>query len=139
MLINYSSIASTLWSTDGYKQFFFLQKEDSAPNTHRKENYGVALARQGKKTKYKIRVTYHWCQNKGQFSYEYKYPAPVLWDEVVVHLNAEAESQEEIPYFHFLNLVEDNSDASIEEILFGDDYYPVELNDGDSLASSLDE
>ena len=33
----------------------------------------------------------------------------------------------------------DNPDASIEASMFGDDYYPVELNDGDSLVNSLDE
>ena len=34
--------------------------------------------------------------------------------------------------------MEYNPDASIEAIISGDDYYPVELNNGDSLANSLD-
>ena len=55
-----------------------------------------------------------------------------------MHINFEDETQEYIPYLHFLNLVEYNPDASIEAIISGDDYYPVELNNGDSLANSLD-
>ena len=58
-------------------------------------------------------------------------------DEAVVHLNLEGESQEDIPDFHFLNLVGKNPDASIEASNFGDDYYPVELNYGESLINSL--
>ena len=42
-----------------------------------------------------------------------KIPAPLPRDEAVVYINLEAESQEDIPYFHFLNLVEENRDAYI--------------------------
>ena len=49
----------------------------------------------------------------------------------------EVESQEDIPDFHFLNLVGKNPDASIDASMLGDDYYPVELNYGDSLAKIL--
>ena len=55
-----------------------------------------------------------------------------------MHLNLEAEYQEDIPDFHFLNLVQENPDASIEASIFGYDYYPVELNNGDCLVDSLD-
>ena len=56
----------------------------------------------------------------------------------MVHINLESEFQEDIPDFNFLNLVEENPDASIEAIIFGGDYYPVELNNGDSLVNSLE-
>ena len=35
--------------------------------------------------------------------------------------------------------MEQNPDASIAAIIFWDDYYPIELNNGDSLADSIDE
>ena len=35
--------------------------------------------------------------------------------------------------------MEENPDASIEASMFGDDYFPVEPNDGDSLVEILDE
>ena len=54
-----------------------------------------------------------------------------------MHLNLESKSQKDIPDFHFLNLVEENPYASIEEIISRDDYYPVELNNGYSLNDSL--
>ena len=138
MLNDYSATESMIRSTGVYKKVAFIQKEDAALNIHKKETVGVALAQQGEKTKYKSVVTCHKYQKKGHFSYEFKSPAPNLRYEVAVHLNLEAESQEDIPYFHFLNLVEDNPDASIEAIMFGDDYYPVEINYEDSLADSLE-
>ena len=40
---------------------------------------------------------------------------------------------------HFINLVEDKPDTYIAEIMFGYDDYPVEPNNGNSLADSIDE
>ena len=55
----------------------------------------------------------------------------------MVNINLESEFQEDIPDFNFLNLVEENPDASIEASMFVDDYHPVEINNGDSLDNSL--
>ena len=49
MLNNYSATASTLQATNGYEQVAFAQKEDAAPNTYKKETFGLALVQQGKK------------------------------------------------------------------------------------------
>ena len=138
MLNNYSATSFTLKATNRYKQVAFIQKEDAALNIHKKETVGVALSQKGEKTQDKIGVTCHRCQKKEHFSYECKYPAHVPQDELAVHINLEAESQEDIPDFHFLNLVEENPDSSIEASIFGDGYYSVELNNGDSLVDSLD-
>ena len=37
MLSYYSDTSSTIWSTDGYNQVAFSQKEDADPNTHTKK------------------------------------------------------------------------------------------------------
>ena len=62
----------------------------------------------------------------------------------MAHLNIKYNTQpsdtpEEVPYFHFINLVEENPDASIEARIFGHDNYPVETNYEYYLANSLDE
>ena len=65
------------------------------------------------KTKSRRRVTCHCCKNKGHFSYECKYKAPVLKDKSVVELNLKYNYPEEVTYFYFINLAEENPDASI--------------------------
>ena len=57
----------------------------------------------------------------------------------MVHLKVEDKKPEEIPDLHFLNLVEENPDASIEASMFGDDNYPDKTNDEYSLVNSLNE
>ena len=52
----------------------------------------------------------------------------------MAHLNVEDNTQPsdtlgEVPDFHFLNLVEENPDSSIESHMFVHDDYPVETND----------
>ena len=48
MVNDYSGTASTLGSTGRYEQVAFSQKEYADPNKNTKENFGVALAQQGK-------------------------------------------------------------------------------------------
>ena len=87
------------------------------------------MAYQGNiKTNYKSGLTCHYWQYKGHLSYECKSPAPVSWDESAEHLNPKDNTPEEVPYFHFINLVDENSDAYIKKSMFGDDDYPVETN-----------
>ena len=51
----------------------------------------------------------------------------------MAHLNIKYNTQpsdtpEEVPYFHFINLVEENPDASIKSSMFVNDDYPVKLS-----------
>ena len=61
----------------------------------------------------------------------------------MAHINAQdntqpSETLEEVPYLHFLNLVEANPDTSIEVHMFRHDVSPVETNNGDYLTDILD-
>ena len=44
----------------------------------------------------------------------------------MVHLNVKDHTPEDIPYSHFLNLAEENPDASTEANIFGYDDYTVD-------------
>ena len=55
----------------------------------------------------------------------------------MIHLNIEDNAAEEVPDSHFLKLLYENPDISIEACIFEHDDYPVETNDEYYLAYNL--